>query len=538
MKITPKSTVFWLSAIFLLAVFLRLFNLGSWPSGFHVDEAKVGWNSYSLFKTGRDDWGHAFPLYYNTFGDFRPTGYFYAAAPALALFGLTEFAVRFTPAVFGSLSVLILFFLTLVLTQKKSLSLLAAFLLAISPWHVALSRASSEGIISLALTLLGMTFYIRGFKYHPAASYLLSAIFLTISYFFYHTFRLLTPPLIFITFIYYSWPINLKKISWLPFAVLCFVSVLALLFVLDPQARGRFSQVSIFSDLTVRYELDKLPFEEGPNHVLVARIFHNKLVLYSIRFITEYSQYFSSSFLIGSWGSKPLRYVTVDNGPVSYTEFFVIIIGLVAFIKFKNNRLPLYFLLLAPVAAALTTEDAPNLSRALFMSPLLCIFAALGLDYLKKISPRLRTLILVLLTLNFIYFWHMYSIHNSGREEITMNRNSGVTDLMKRLPQMQKDYYQVILTNIPDSLYPWYAFSLRLDPGVFNSVAQNRGSGTWQFQNVVFSQSKCPTDSVLNLTGSAVFVDAEGCPDRPLLLSRGNIIRTSGGPAYKIWSTD
>ena len=97
-----KLPLFW---IFALALFLRTYQLGTFPAGFHVDEVKVTWNAYSLFKTGKDDWGHALPLFYNTFGDYRPTGILYATVPTVAVMGLTQLATRLPGALFGSLMV-------------------------------------------------------------------------------------------------------------------------------------------------------------------------------------------------------------------------------------------------------------------------------------------------------------------------------------------------------------------------------------------------------------------------------------------------
>ena len=112
--------------IFILAFFLRTYKLSTLPPGFHVDEVKAGWNAYSLWLTGRDDWLHPFPLHYDTFGDQRPTGLFYAIIPSLKLFGLTQYAVRFTPALFGSLAVFAVFFLSFLITL---------FLLNCRSWH-------------------------------------------------------------------------------------------------------------------------------------------------------------------------------------------------------------------------------------------------------------------------------------------------------------------------------------------------------------------------------------------------------------------
>lgn len=519
----------------MMALILRLNKLSILPVGFHVDEVKIGWNAYSLLKTGHDDWGHAFPVHYNTFGDFRPAGFIYAAVPSIAIFGLTEFAVRFPPAIFGSISVLVLFYLAKAITHKTNISLLSSFLMGISPWNIAMSRSSSEAVISLTLTMIGLTFFIVSIKNHKTYQLILSGIFLSFSYFFYHTFRLLTPPVIAVIWMVELWPKNIKKILNPHFMILILLSLLTLGFILNPNARGRFSQVSIFNDQGVQYELQKLPFEEGNNHVLTARIFHNKLVIYSIRYLTEYFRYFSSDYLVGSWGAKPLRYVTVNTGPLLYLEFIVVIFGLVALVKTKTSPLLFLFLVLAPAIAALTTEDTPNLSRSLFMNPLLCIIGGFGSTYLFKIMPGYKKIIIFLLFLNFVYFWHMYSVHNSGREVITMNRNSGVKELINQVFDFQKKYSAVYLTNIPDSLYPWYAFYSRTDPEKFNSAAKNRDQGAWKYQNVVFSEFKCPSNNLPLNSADLVLVDSEGCPDQDKLIPIGKITRTSDGIAYKIW---
>ena len=102
-----KQPLFW---IFLLALVLRIYKLGTFPYGFHLDEVKVGWNALSILKTGKDDRGNRFALYYNSFGDFRPTGIFYITIPSLAVFGRNEFAVRFPSAFLGALTIFPLFF--------------------------------------------------------------------------------------------------------------------------------------------------------------------------------------------------------------------------------------------------------------------------------------------------------------------------------------------------------------------------------------------------------------------------------------------
>src|SRR5260221_13037761 len=113
MQKIPKILVF----IFLLALFIRLFKLDTFPLGFHVDEAKVAWESLSILKTGQDDHGNLLALHYNSFGNYRPTGIFYSTIPSLILFGKTNFAVRFPSAFFGALTVFPLYAFSFLITK-------------------------------------------------------------------------------------------------------------------------------------------------------------------------------------------------------------------------------------------------------------------------------------------------------------------------------------------------------------------------------------------------------------------------------------
>src|SRR3989344_9151444 len=99
-----KKHYFALGLIFLLGVFLRFFILGQVPVSLHRDEAFLGYNAYSILKTGRDISGSFLPIHLESFF-FSPAGYSYFSIPSVALFGLSEFSVRFASALFGSLTI-------------------------------------------------------------------------------------------------------------------------------------------------------------------------------------------------------------------------------------------------------------------------------------------------------------------------------------------------------------------------------------------------------------------------------------------------
>lgn len=541
MKVTKllKTPLFW---IFLLALVLRIYKLGIFPVGFHADEARVAWNTLSILKTGSDDRGNKLSLYYNTFGDFRPTGIFYATIPTIAIFGNNEYAVRFPSAVLGALTVIPLFLLAHLVSKNKNLGTAASLLLAINPWHISTSRATSEVVISLFIALWGLYFFVRALTQKQIKFFFVSTLLLVISYLFYHSIRLSAPLFIGTMTVFYWKEITASKMTRAALATLGVLILTTFLLISNKDARGRFSQVSIFNDLDVKYELERMPFEEGPNKVFIARLFHNKPSTYARRFINEYMKYFSSEFFLNSSVPKPARYQTIGVGLITYVEFALLILGLVAIFQKKGSLLPLLLLLIAPIPGALTTEDAPNLHRALFMIPFLVIISAYGFNFMVSFKKKFSLLVVVLLALNLIFYLHLYFVH--AKVHIPLYRNIGAKELGIYLNEVQSDYDKIILTNIPDDPYPWIAFFTGKDPKTFNRDAITREKGTWTSENFVFTGLRCPSRDAFTAPDvkRLLVVDAEGCATESNLKDRSDvkiinrILRPDESEVYTLWS--
>src|SRR5690348_11421148 len=101
----------WLITLIVsIAFILRFYQLGSIPAGFLNDEADIGYDAFAILHTGHDQWNTFIPVSnFKGFGDDRPVVYSYLVVPAIRIFGLTPFAVRFPSALFGTLSVLLIF---------------------------------------------------------------------------------------------------------------------------------------------------------------------------------------------------------------------------------------------------------------------------------------------------------------------------------------------------------------------------------------------------------------------------------------------
>lgn len=535
--------------IVILALFVRLYQLGTLPAGFHADEVRAGWNAYSILKTGKDDRGNRLAFFYNTFGDYRPTGIFYATIPSIVLFGNTEFAVRFPSAFLGGLSVIPLYLLVSSLLKgtqvikKEHVALISAGILAFSPWHINVSRATSEVVISLFFALWGFYFYLRLLHDFKTKYALYSFSFFTTSYFFYHSIRLLAPIFVFVIFLSF-WKKLKEQPRKIAFGVVLALFVLTAIWSIPSQARGRFSQVSIFNDLDVQYELSRMPFEEGPNQVFIARLFHNKPLVYTRHFLNEYAKYFSANFLLGN-AAKPMRYTTTGVGLLTYVEFILVILGTVAIAQKRMLALPLLLLLISPLAAALTTEDTPNLHRALFMILFISIIGGYG-GYLLLTINRFKKIIIygtsLLFFLNFIFFSHMYIVHT--KVHAPLYRNIGAKELAIELAKLQSQYDKIILTNIPDDPYPWIAFFTNRDPAVFNKDAILREHGNWSTENFYFTGLRCPSRDAFKAPDvkRLLVVDTEGCESESNLRGRTDVVilkqieRPDYSKVYTLWS--
>ena len=150
-----------LAGIVIFGLFIRTYHVAENPPSLSWDEVSIGYNAYSILKTGKDEHGRFLPLdSFIAYGDYKPPLAIYSAVPFVFLFGLTDLAVRLPAAVFGTLSILLTYFVVLELfstySQKNNIALLSSALLSISPWHVNLSRGGFEANVALFFVLLGV----------------------------------------------------------------------------------------------------------------------------------------------------------------------------------------------------------------------------------------------------------------------------------------------------------------------------------------------------------------------------------------------
>jgi 4-amino-4-deoxy-L-arabinose transferase-like glycosyltransferase len=153
--------------IVLGGAFLRLIFLDVIPNGFQQDEAAAGYDAYSMLTTLRTQYGQFLPLFSKTYegalNDYDETIYRFLIIPFIPLFGLNEFTTRLPAALVGTLDIVFFYYFVKVFFDRR-IALVAAFLLAICPWHILISRIAFRTIIFNCLFSLSLFLFFKGLK--------------------------------------------------------------------------------------------------------------------------------------------------------------------------------------------------------------------------------------------------------------------------------------------------------------------------------------------------------------------------------------
>jgi len=147
--------------ILAVAALARLPGLGGWPPPLNQDEASRGYDAWCLLESGQDRWGESWPLFQRSFGpgDYTAALSTWLMLPSVALVGPTPAAMRLPTALGGVLTVALLRIWVRRLWGDR-VALAAALLLALSPWHISLTRTAHEAAWTpffLCAGLLGWT---------------------------------------------------------------------------------------------------------------------------------------------------------------------------------------------------------------------------------------------------------------------------------------------------------------------------------------------------------------------------------------------
>ena len=163
LKLSSGGAQWLVPGVILLGILVRAAAFGAVPGGLNQDEAFAGYEAWCLLTGGTDSWGYPFPCYFVSWGSGMNVLESYLAVPFVALLGCVPAAVRLPQLLLACLSLPVFYDLLLRLFSRRT-ALLGLGLLAVSPWHIMLSRWGLESNLAPAFLLFGFYFLIRGLE--------------------------------------------------------------------------------------------------------------------------------------------------------------------------------------------------------------------------------------------------------------------------------------------------------------------------------------------------------------------------------------
>ncbi len=476
------------TALFLvvgIAFGLRFYHMWDNPPALSWDEVSIGYNAYSILKTGRDEHGKFLPHdAFVSYGDYKPPLAIYLTVPGVAIFGLNEFAVRLPSVLFGTLTVLMTYFLVLELLGRRPfddkkrrnsihidarhVAIVSSLLLAVSPWHINLSRAGFEANIALFFVVFGV-WLILSSRTHPWRWSIAWLPFVAGIYTFNSTRYFV--PLMGLGLLVYCWKhIVLQKRNFALGVIIALMTMLPILpHLVSKDARLRFDEVNIFTDSSVVQTANNRIASD--HHSIVSEIFDNRRIGYARSFLIHYFDHFTADFLFIKGDGNP-KFSTQDVGQLYIIDLPFLILGLYfCFAYFRTEMLLLLFWLVTAIIPAATARETPHALRILNSLPTWHIFIAIGIVALYNmfVRQKSKTIYGLLLGIFYLicvsYYLHNYYVHYpklySGEWQY------GYKQALSFVGPIKNDYKKIYLSESIGRAYMYTLFYTKYDPNTF-----------------------------------------------------------------------
>lgn len=474
--------------LFGLAIFVRFYQATSFPPAPYWEEVALGYDAYSLVLTGKDHHGHPWPIAaFESFGDWKPSGYFYAAAISIKTFGLSVWATRF-PAVLAGCLLVLLISLSGWLTHtfwrvgSKNFWLILLGVAVISPWAIIFSRAAWEVMLATTVFLGGLLAWwwsLESWKNHSKqifVAFLLSLSLAVASMYTYHALRLIAPLMYLWTLVWWlaqqskvEMHSSLVKQKTLTF-ILSLFSVIFLIGLLmpilqnlrSPVIQQRFAETSILNS-SEPVEKSNAARAAAGNTIFAKLLYHR--YWFETQLVTQqFLKHLDLNFLFIHGDTNP-RHSSQYFGQLYYLDAVFIILG--AVFLWRNQRQWAIYLLgwwfIATLPAALTTA-APHALRSLATLPVWLWLISYGIAVSVKKLSWLWPVIIGGYIFSFCWFWAAYSQQYS--KTFAAEWQAGYCEMYQALSNAmeQNPTLPVYVTRVQGRPAMYYWFCQQIDP--------------------------------------------------------------------------
>ncbi len=343
------------------------------------------------------------------------------------------------------------------------MALSSAAVLAISPWHIMLSRAGFEANIALLFLIVGMWMVLKAREY-PVYFYFCWLPFVAGIYTFNST-RYAGPLIAASLLVYVYSSIKAARKQFVGGIIIALIVMLPILpHLVSKQARLRFEEVSIFSDL--RTVLTSNSRRELDGFTWWSEVFHNRRVGYAREYLIHFFDNLEPRYLFIKGDGNP-KFSIQDVGQLLLVSAPFVVIGLLRLIRdYPAIAALLGWWLFASIAPTAVARETPHALRTENGLPVYMIITAYGLLTSVMKATRVKKMwllsifYLLLFVSNFGYFWHNLIVHYP--KEYSGEWQYGYKQAIELVQSKRNEYDTIVLTESIGRPYIYALFYERM----------------------------------------------------------------------------
>lgn len=502
------SSLILLVLVILLFIGTRVYKITEIPASLYWDEASIGYNAYSVLKTGKDEWGEFLPIHFRAFGEFKLPVYIYSVSAFQIFFGLSELSVRLPNVFYGLGCILAVYILFRKFIDERN-ALVGALIFSTLPWIFIFTRTGYEAVAGLCFYIWGLTVL---FWMKRKEKLLIALSLFILSVYSYNSFRIVIPLTVIVLAVFYFQEIKSQLKNYL---IYIFVGLIVLGVVSVPVYRllrydfglSRLQQVSIFNSES-----------RGAN------IFSNLLSNFSFNYL----------FITGD---KNIRSQQLESGQLFLIYFPFLIFGVMSiFLERKREWWLSLTLLLIGTLPAVITKENPHALRSIAVVPFICLVITLGVRKVALYLQRFRVslwnsyllfTISVLMSFGFYFYRFITEYPKYSGEEW----QSGYKQVFTQFSGQFNNYEKIYISDKDAQPYIFGLFYLQYDPESFRNnvvvgdVSEWGRSKVRSFDKFTFFDYKdIPLISVRSLMFSSDQIVGEKLREKdPILNSEGGV---------------
>lgn len=343
------------------------------PPELIVDEIDLYNSAHSIVTTGHDVDGTLRPFLYARFTR-NPPLYAVAGYVSSLIFGKTPFGLRLPAVLFGLISIVLLYAITLELTRRRRIALLAALMMAIAPIFIQFSRVAWEPSSELPPLLGGVYLLLLALRRSTAARLTWAGILLGLTAYTYmagwfYALVLAGPLLV----LYVA-----RRRSWRAVIAACATAAVWLVVALPALWMWFFD------------------FATSSRALRIATFGHGVSLRALQTFALNYFAHFRWSYLVVTGDPQSGLTWRYLNGFGAFYWWLIPLAALGVLVTFqyvRSRALALWvwwWLVSYPLGGALTNEGAPNAPRTLAGATVFCLLAAMGFAFLLDEAGAIR----------------------------------------------------------------------------------------------------------------------------------------------------